>query len=378
MKKVLIISQSIPQWYVDLLTLALYNIGEIEIVTGSNVKGNVISKTPIYDSRNTLSKLISWVKYFFYVLDWIRKNKKKKYDLIICVSNPPINSYIGLKLKKIFKSKFVYMNWDLYPQIISSTFNNSIIHFMCNLWEKWNESNYQMIDKILTIGNIMAESICKNIKLNNIDVIPVSVNVKKLKPIEKQNNEFIKKYGLENKFIVLYSGKMGVGHNVEIILDSAKILLSREYIKFIFIGGGAKYNKIEHFIYQNKCSNILLLPWQPEDIFPLSIACGDIGIVSQEVNVSHLFMPSKTYSMMACGEAIVGICTEHDDLYKTIKECKCGETVTDNNPETLANIILKLSDDKNTLFSYKRSSRIASETFFSNEIIKKELFNKLL
>ena len=382
MKKILLISQCIPQWYADLLSSALINIGELEIVTGSNIKGNIICKTPVYKSDKILSKLISWFKYFIYVNNWMKKNKKINYDLVICVSNPPINSYIGLKLKNVFNSKFIYMNWDLYPQIISSTFKSRFLKLICNIWEKWNITYFPKIDKILTIGNVMGESICKNNReMINVDIIPVSVNVNKLKPIDKKENIFVKNNKLENKFIVLYSGKMGIGHNIEIILESANILSSNEQIEFVFIGGGAKYNMIENYIYKNKSSNILLLPWQTENTFPLSIACGDIGIVSQEVNISHLFMPSKTYSMMACGEAIIGICTEYDDLCRTIKKCKCGETVTDGNPITLANIILRLSYDKNTLNKYKEASRMSAETFYSDEVIKEKyikLFNEIL
>ena len=66
--------------------------------------------------------------------------------------------------------------------------------------------------------------------------------------------------------------------------------------------------------------NVSLYPLQPEEMFHYSIACGDIGIVSQEKKLSHLFMPSKTYDLMATGTGIIGISNGDDDLSSNLIE----------------------------------------------------------
>ena len=87
-KRVLIISQVIPQWYVDLLTRALGESVQIDIITGSNVKGNVIH-SPGYDAGSFKSRLISWYKHYQFMKRWTKENKKQSYNLIFAVSNPP-------------------------------------------------------------------------------------------------------------------------------------------------------------------------------------------------------------------------------------------------------------------------------------------------
>ncbi|MBP3691759.1 MAG: glycosyltransferase family 4 protein [Clostridia bacterium] len=380
-KKVLIVSQVIPQWYVDLLTSALPEGTHIDIITGSNVRGNVIA-SPVHNPKSFLSRLVCWAKHYSFMRKWIRQNKAAHYDLVFAVSNPPVNTFIGLKLKKVFKAPFVFMNWDIYPQFIDLSIKNPLVHFVCKLWNSWNNKNYKKIDKMLTIGNVVAESI--NADLQNkidIDVIPIAVDTNKLKPIEKKDNLFIKQNGLEDKFIVLYSGKMGYGHNIELILNAAKALREHSDIKFVFIGDGQKYDLVKAAADDSQNTNVLLFPLQPDDIFPFSMACGDIGVVAEEERMAHLFMPSKTYSMMACGMAILGICSKHDDLYNLITQENIGCAVTDNDVNLVCDFILKQYQDKQKLQEQQKAARAFAETVYDTAVIQKQykkLFEKYL
>lgn len=382
MKRVLIVSQVIPQWYVDTLRNAIGNDACIDIITGSVVAGcNVISSPP-HDARSFKSRLICWMKHYRFIRKWVKNNRHRHYDLIFAVSNPPINAAIGLKLKKQFNAPFVYMNWDLYPQVIEYGIRNVVGKAVGQIWHCWNNRNYPKIDKILTIGNVMAETI--NIGLKNkisIDVMPIAVDTSRLRPIEKTDNPFAIEHQLADKFVVLYSGKMGVGHNIELILSASRLLKAHTDIQFVFIGNGPKYDTVKKYVEENHAKNILLLPLQPEDVFPYSMACGDVGIVSQEAIMAHLFMPSKTYSMMACGEAIIGISSAHDDLKLLIESENIGFCVTDANPEALANAILKLYNNQELMDQFKRNARFTAESKFSVDIIQKEytkLFEKLI
>lgn len=381
MKRVLIVAQAIPQWYVDTLTEALGENTEIEIITGSKIKGNVITSPP-HNPTSLKSRLVCWWKHFCFMKKWMRENSDKHFDMIFAVSNPPINSYIGIKLKKKFHSPFFYMNWDLYPQCIEYMIHNPAVNLVCKAWHHWNSKNYEKIDCMLTIGEVVAESINEKLKKKiPVRVIPIATDTERLKPIAKSENPFCKEYDLVDKFVVLYSGKMGYGHNIEVILKASEILQSQDHIQFVFIGDGPKYKIVEDFIRENNASNILLLPLQPEEIFTQSMACGDIGIVSQETAMAHLFMPSKTYSMMACGMAIVGICSSHDDLQKLILASDCGETVNISDENKLAETLLLLYKNEELLKKYKSNARREVEMQYSKSVIVeryRELFQQYL
>jgi glycosyltransferase involved in cell wall biosynthesis len=174
---------------------------------------------------------------------------------------------------------------------------------------------------------------------------------------------------------------MGMGHNLELILGAAKKLEEEKDIKFVFIGEGPKYNTIQQFAEENSSKNILLLPLQDEETFPYSMACGDVGIVTQEASMAHLFMPSKVYSMMACGEAIVGVGTDKDDLYKLIDDNGIGLSVLNDSLDQLVNAILKLRDDEMFLKKCQERARNVAEQKYDLQVVHqlyRQMFDQVL
>lgn len=381
-RKILIVSQVMPQWYIDLIISALPDNTKIDCITGSDVDKVSKIDAPKYVTNSFKTKFISWIKYCLFVLKWANKNKKNQYDLIFAVSNPPLNAFIGVKLKKIFKAPFVFMNWDIYPQSIEVVFKNPIIRFACKVWHKLNNIYYPKIDRLITIGEIMAESINKGLKRAvNITVLPIAADTDTIRPVKQQENPFIISNNLEGKFVVLYSGNMGCGHNIKIILDAAESLASNGKIQFVLIGEGQQYNSIKEHIKAHKLCNVHLFPWQPADIFPYSVACGDIAVVTEETNQSHLFMPSRTYSMMAAEEAIIGVCSEHDDLNLLISKYDIGSCVTDNSPETLRKLIEFYFENENELKAKQLRARKVAEEIYSIPVIAqgyKDIFDELI
>ncbi len=380
-KRVLIVAQVIPQWYVDLLTDALGPDTHIDIITGSEVKGNVIPSPP-HDPRSFVSRLKCWWRHYRFMSRWMRQNKHRCYDLVFAISNPPINSYVGLKLKKVFRAPFVYMNWDIYPQIIDLTIRNPLVHFACSLWKGWNNRNYRKIDRMLTIGEVVSRSINADLKQPiRIDVMPIAVNTSFLMPMDKQDNRFCTENGLDDKFVVLYSGKMGFGHNIELILSAAEQLRHREDIVFVFIGEGQKVDLVRDAIEKNNATNVRLFPLQPDEMFRYSMACGDVGVVAEEESMAHLFMPSKTYSMLACGMPVIGICSEQDDLQRLLTTQDVGAAVTDNQTTTFCRCVLDLYEDREKLAVLKQKARVCAEEQFDLAVIKQQytaLFQELL
>ncbi len=381
MRRILIVAQTIDRNYVQQIQNAF---GEciIDIITGSDLQAINVNwfKSPQHDPRSLKSRLVCWYRFLRYVKSWA-KERKVGYDLIYGISNPPINSYIGLMLKKRFKAPFVYMNWDIYPQIIEKSISSPLVGIPCKLWRKWNIKNYPKIDRILTIGRQMAESI-RNATIADIclSVVPLGVDTEKLKPIDKKNNEFIRKNGLNDRFIVLFSGKMGIGHNVELILEAASMLKDKKEIIFVFIGDGPKYKTIQEYIEKYDPENIRLYPWQGNDIYPHSIACGDVAIVTEEKAAEGLMLPSRVFSMMACGEAIIGICGKQDDLYYLVEENQIGKCITNDDVNDLVSSIMGLYENKELLTSIREKSREVVLKMYDSKVIEgmyRELFDEL-
>ena len=368
--KILILAQSASNDDIEIITRSLPSQTEYVLLTGSNVtlEGLKIIKTTPHDSRSLVSRLKCWFGYRKDVLKWAKSAKNEHFDVIYANSNPPINSFLGLKLKKKFDAPVVYMNWDLYPQIIEETYPNFVIRTVCSFWHRLNSKNYPKIDQVITIGSVMSESINKPLKKKiDIDIVPIASDPEFLKPVAKEDNIFIKENGLEGKFIVLYSGKLGYGHNISAIIGAAELLRDNKDIVFVFIGKGPRCEEVNKAI-QKGAENVRMYPFQPEEMFKYSMACGDVGIVSQEEKLAHLFLPSKTYSMMSCGMPVIGMCSDHDDLRKLL-ESGSGIAVPNATPEKIAEAVVDLYNNKEKRTEMGAKARNIIESEYSEEAV---------
>lgn len=381
-KKILIVSQVIPQWYIDLLKNALTEGCEIDCITGSDVNGVNLIASPRYDSVSLLTKLVSWVKHVRFVRRWERRSREQTYDLVFAVSNPPMNAALGVKLKKRFHAPFVFMNWDLYPQVIEAGHHSLPFRMLCRLWYHINDRTYPQIDAMLTLGEIMSQSACSHLsKSVQTYAMPIAADTKKIKPITKKDNPFLVKHGLQDKFIVLYSGNMGYGRNTDILLETAALMKDQKDVAFVLIGAGPYYAVTESVIRSKNLTNVHLFPLQSDDIYPFSIACGDVAFVTIRPEHAKLSVPSRTYSMMAGGSAIIALCSEHDDLQKMVEENEIGVRLTMPTPHELADKIRYLYENPDICHAMQEKARRVAEEQYSIDVISqryRELFASLL
>ena len=374
--KVLILSQAISEGYVAILKAALPEECKIDIITGSKLKHYSYIEAPAHNPNSLKSRLRSWYQYYRFVTRWAKANTDKRYDFIFATSNPPINSYLGVQLKKKLRSRFIYMNWDLYPQVIENIMSGFIPATLSRVWHFMNGRIYPKIDQMLTIGEVMGETINERFdKKLPVQIVPMFTDIQRLKPLEKKENQFCIDNGLSDKFIVLYSGKMGLGHNLEVLLESSRKLRKYEDILFLFIGHGQKYEMVETWIKEENPPNVKLLPLQPPDVFPLSMASGDIGFISQEKSAAKCFMPCKTYDMMACGMAILAYSEGRDDLSRLIGKYEMGIVITKNDPDIFAREIERLYLNRDLVKRYGNNARSACEQEFDKECLVKKYRN---
>ena len=123
---------------------------------------------------------------------------------------------------------------DAYPEIFTSLGilkkENLFYKILSNLS---NLSLTQALN-VIVIGHCMRDDLIKNsIDPEKIIIIPNWAD-KTISPIKKEDNNFIKTNKLEGKFVILYSGNMGIAHEFQTILETAKLLSSYERYCFCF------------------------------------------------------------------------------------------------------------------------------------------------
>jgi glycosyltransferase involved in cell wall biosynthesis len=362
--KYIYIVQVTRQLSIDIINNFVKQGAEIHLITGI-VESNYEPLDPTvkvtrlinHNSTSTLKRLFTWGVFTFLSFFYVLFSSKKKE--LILVTTPPFIIFIGLFLKKIRNQKYHLVIWDLYPDVLINfgTLKDSSI--IIRIWKRLTVKCFNSAETIFTLGKHIATAIEKYTK-KEIIIIPNWVNTDFLKPIAKAENPFVIQHQLANKFIVMYSGNLGMTHDIESIVNTAEALKNNTHIHFVIIGDGVKKSKITQLVKEKSLKNVLLLLYQDKAILPYSLGCADIGIVTLSQGAENISVPSKTYYTLAAGSAIVALASTDSELGVLIEKYKCGRVFDKPDTEEIGKFILQLSQNNAELNTFKENARNAS------------------
>lgn len=186
-------------------------------------------------------------------------------------------------------------------------------------------------------------------------------------------NEFSRKYGLEDRFVVSYAGTMGWAQDMGTIITCANRLRDQTNILFVLVGDGVEKEKSQVKGIDLGLTNILWLPIQPLTIYPEILASSDISLINLHPELHTPVVPSKLLSIMAAGRAVVASLPKESDARRIITDANCGICVDAGDGEALAEAIIKLESDKRLLSEMGHRGRDYIEAHFSRQACTKEM-----
>lgn len=339
-----------------------------------------ITKSPFYNRKSKITRIVSWLKYTWFA--FFKIVFASKGTLIFIVSNPPLIGALAWVVSKIRRLTYVVLVYDMHPDTMISfgVFREDSIPV--RVWRFINKHVWEGASAVYTIGDVMAEKLTEQFdvdktQLKYVGVIPPWADTENIKPIEKSLNPLANELGQLDCTTVLYSGNMGISHDIDSMLKAAKLLRDRMDIKFLFIGEGEKWQPAYDFVEAEGLTNVQVLPFQSEDRLPYTIALGDISLVALDKGAEGLMVPSKMYYYMAAGSAVIGICQGRNDLALSLSMGDSGFTVLPGDYERLAESILYLADNPNKLQEFKYSARASSVSQFSRQACMEKLQDSL-
>ena len=281
--------------------------------------------------------------------------KLKKGDLVVSMSDPPLLSFfigISCSIKGISQ-----INWiqDVYPEIASTLSVKVPFPKTLQKLRKWSMNrskinvliSQEMSDYFINIG----------IDKKTIKIIPNWVNGKSIFPIDKKENNKYKDFASNDKFVVGYSGNMGVIHDFKLLLESTKKLKDETSIEFLFIGSGNRKKEIEDFVSVNKLKNVKIHPFQKRQILNYTLNIPDVHVITLLEGVSPYAYPSKIYGAMAAGKPLIFIGEENSELFNFIEVNDIGFSVRNTDLNRLIEVIYTLQKDKELRYAQSRRSR---------------------
>ncbi len=314
-----------------------------------------------YNRNNAFKRICTWL--IFTIQSFVSLLFQRKSTELFIVTNPPFAPLLGYLFNKLRGTNYHLLIYDVYPDALVQFGMVKKGALMDRLWSRINKHLYKNATTVFTLSNNMASLIKNYYPEAIIQTIPNWTNTSFIKPVEKANNPFAKKYEQISKITVMYSGNMGATHAVEKIADLAAGLKNNLGFGFFAIGDGAKRAQLEKLKDDHKLTNLKLLPYQAIEMLPYSLACADVGIVTLSAGAEDLSVPSKTYNLLAAGVALMVIASPKSELAGIVEKYKCGVHFEEHETGKMINFLQQIQHDSSMLLQMKNNARDASFQF---------------
>jgi hypothetical protein len=147
----------------------------------------------------------------------------------------------------------------------------------------------------------------KGIPAEKVMVIPPWSHDDHVQFDHEGREEFRTKYGLSNKFVVMYSGNHSPCHPLETLLQAAERLKENEGIAFCFVGGGSEFGKVKERARNRGLHNVVCVPYQPIEKLSGSLSAADLHVVVMGDPYVGIVHPCKIYNVLKVGKPFLYI-----------------------------------------------------------------------
>lgn len=270
--------------------------------------------------------------------------RKTNPDVVMTLSNPPLVGLIGGFVAKRRKIPFVYVLYDIHPDILIATRWMNIPQIILKLWHLVNYVIFRSAATIIVPSETMKATLVNSKSLNGdkIHVIPnwARPEIKpQLYPTSIKQNIGIP----PQEIMLLYAGNIGIMQQLDPILDAA-CKLRKTPLHFVFIGEGEKKEELVERVRLEGLVNVHFLPYQPEEQFAQIVLESDACFVTLLPGLDSYSAPSRAYTFLSAGTAIITIMPNDAELAKLITAEQCGWNVTTS--DQLAQLLENLSHNR--------------------------------
>ena len=182
------------------------------------------------------------------------------------------------------------------------------------------------------------------------------------------NNKIRKKLGMSDKFVIGYSGNLGIAHDIKTFYGTIKLLQKHTNIFFLFIGGGYGMKELKRYVKEKKLKNVMFQPYQSRDLLPLTLNVADVHWVTLEPNMEGYIVPSKYYGILASGKPVIFIGDRDGEISVEVNKERCGASVAIGDVQSLAEIIRLYSEDTDLVNQVGQKGRKMFETLYDMPI----------
>jgi colanic acid biosynthesis glycosyl transferase WcaI len=316
--------------------------------------------------KSKLRRIVGFASFFLSSLASLARMPRQ--DLVVVVPPPPLLSVLAALFVRFRGGRLVYWNMDLNPDEAIAAGWIKPDSLAARILDSALRYSLHASSSIVVLDRFMKDRIvAKGVPEVKVHVVPVW-SLDQAVFFDRDGREaFRRRFGLEEKVVVMYSGNHSPLHPLDTLLRAARELQDNLSIAFVFVGGGSEFARVKTFARDYDLPNIVCVPYQPLDQLAGSLSAADLQVVLLGDAFVGIVHPSKIYNMLAVGAPFLYIGPEEshiNDMRQYPGISRMGRFVRHGDVDRVVALITKLAAEVATP-SYTRPGRPADLDRFS-------------
>ena len=175
----------------------------------------------------------------------------------------------------------------------------------------------------------------------------------------------VNKTALAGRKIFVYAGNMGIAQGMDVLLDLADRLKSRDDVGFLFVGRGSDAKRLRDESRIRNLRNVVFADEIDPDEIPGLYAQCHVGLVALDPRHKSHNIPGKFLSYMQSGLPVLATINAGNDLVDLIQERRVGAVCTDHSVDTLASLAEQLLEELEGDYDAAERCKALSADMFS-------------
>jgi glycosyltransferase involved in cell wall biosynthesis len=294
-------------------------------------------------------------------------------DVLVAKTDPPLISIVAALVAKLRDAALINWLQDIFPEVASHLDANPLPDRLDAILRAVRDRSLRGARINVVLGQRMSDYVAgRGVAADRIRVIENWADSDTVHTIPAEASRLRNKLGLQNRFVVQYSGNLGRAHEFRTFVDAAERVQGDRDIVFLIVGGGANMAQLKDEVAKRKLNNFLFLPYQPREALTDSLAAGDVHLACLLPALEGLIVPSKFYGILAAGRAGIFIGDPNGEISNVIRASGCGAVVGTGDDADLTAQLRRLKTDRTTLREMSVRARELFETRYTADRAARE------
>ena len=291
------------------------------------------------------------------------------YEWVVAVTNPALMPHVAAAFHRLdHRTRLLLTLHDIFPDNACAVGRLARTGLSTRVFRRLNRWAFSCADCVVTLGPVMRDYIDQEygVAHDRLVVVPPWQDT----PLRSTavREETRAQYGwTHDDFVMLHAGNVGVIQGATLLGDSIVTVLEQNaHVRFCFSGSGLLFNDLVGALAARFPSQVQAVPFLPSGQYEALTQAVDCGVVSMDMNMAGLVLPSKTIAYLARGLPIVALVPRISDVAAVVETAECGLVV--QTPEAFATATRALGADQETLTRYRGNAVAAFVSSYSRSV----------